>query len=137
VKDDSEEAKSIVRKGLGSNFEKHVSALLKEYPHLSVGLVGKDAAGAVVGGLTGYTVLGTLTIDEFWVQREYRNQGLGTMLLEAAEGVAKERMCLALQTYCHDFQNLDFMYRRGFMDYGYCNGYRNGSTEHYLIRRLA
>ena len=135
VKDSSKEAKSIVRKGLGSNFEKHVSAVLKEYPHLSVGLVGKNSAGAVVGGMTGYTVLGTLNIDEFWVQRKYRNQGLGTRLLEAAERLARERKCLALQTYCHTFQNLDFMHNRGFSDYGQCDGYQQG-TEYYLIKRL-
>lgn len=136
VKDSSEEAKSTVRQGLGSNFEKHVSELLKEYPQKAVALVVRAEGGEVVGGLRGYTILRTLTIDELWVHEEHRNQGLGTRLLEAAEKIAGKRKCLAMQTYCHTFQNLDFMHNRGFAEYGHNNSYPKGEIEYYLIRRL-
>jgi GNAT superfamily N-acetyltransferase len=107
--DSSEESQKVVRRGLGKNFDDHVANLLKEYPHTGIQLIIKNDEGQVIGGLCGYSVLGTMTLDDLWVDEGYRGRGLGKDLLMNAEKTAKERKCIALQTACFSFQNLGFM----------------------------
>jgi GNAT superfamily N-acetyltransferase len=134
--DSSEESQRVVRRGLGKNFDDHVDDLLKEYPHTKIQLVIKNDTGQVIGGLCGYSVLGTMTIDDFWVEEPYRGQGYGKGLLVYAEGTAKDRNCIALQTACFSFQNLDFLKNYGFETFGVSDVYPGGVKEYYLIKRL-
>ena len=93
----TEESLSIVRKGLGSNFDQHVSDSLKEHPQIRYKLVIKNDDEQVIGGLCGYTILGTMNIEALWVDEIYRGQGYGTDLLMHAEKLAKEKECIAGQ----------------------------------------
>ncbi|GAH39073.1 unnamed protein product, partial [marine sediment metagenome] len=61
--DSTEESQTIVRKGLGSNFEKYVSDLMKEYPQTGYKLVIKNDDGQVIGGVNGYTIFGTMNVE--------------------------------------------------------------------------
>lgn len=134
--DSSEESQRIVRRGLGKNFDDNVAALLKKYPHTSIKLVIKNDEGQVIGGLSGYSVLGTMTVHDFWIAERYHHQGYGLNLLLHAERVAKERDCIALQSACFTFQNLDFMKKYGFEPFGVSDVYPRGVKEYYLIKRL-
>lgn len=111
--DSTEESKTIVGRGLGSNFEKHVSDLMKEYPHTGYKLVIKNDDGQVIGGVSGYTTFGTMNVEAFWVDERYRGQGYGRDLLLHAEELAKEKDCIAGQIACFSFQNLDFLKKTG------------------------
>ncbi len=126
-----EKSRRVVRGRLGKNFDNHVAALLKKYPHTNVQLVIKNDDGKVIGGLDGYSVLGTMTVDE-----RYRDQGYGKDLLMYAERAARERRCIALQTACFSFQNLEFMRNYGFDTFGASDVYPRGVKEYYLIKRL-
>ena len=134
--DSSEESQTIVRRGLGKNFDDHVINLLKEYPHTGIQLIIKNDEGQVIGGLCGYSVLGTMTLDDLWVDERYRSQGYGKDLLMYAETIAKERGCIALQTACFSFQNLGFMKSQGFDTFGVSDVYPRGVKEYYLIKRI-
>ncbi|MBN2228926.1 MAG: GNAT family N-acetyltransferase [Candidatus Thorarchaeota archaeon] len=135
-KDNSEESKKIVQKGLGKNFDDNVADILKRYPHLSIGLIIKNQDGKVIGGLSGYSSLGTMNIASIWVDEKYRNKGYGKDLMVYAEKVAKERECISLQSACFTFQNLDFMFNYGFEPYGLSDVYPKGEKEYYLIKRF-
>jgi GNAT superfamily N-acetyltransferase len=134
--DSSEESQRAVRRGLGKNFDDHVADLLKEYPHTKIQLVIKNDEGRVIGGLCGYSVLGTLTVDDLWIDEKYRGQGYGKDLMVHAETTARERKCIALQTACFSFQNLDFLKKFGFDTFGVSDVYPRGVKEYYLIKRL-
>lgn len=134
--DHNEESQKAVRRGLGKNFDNHVNDLLKKYPHTKIQLVIKNDDGYVIGGLCGYSVLGTMTLDDLWVEEKYRGQGYGKELMMHAEKVARERKCIALQTACFTFQNLDFMRKYGFETFGVSDVYPRGVKEHYLIKRI-
>ncbi|TFG29274.1 GNAT family N-acetyltransferase [Candidatus Thorarchaeota archaeon] len=135
-RDDSEESKRVVQRGLGKNFDDNVADLLKMYPHMNIGLVVKNHDGEVIGGLSGYSSLGTMNVKDFWVNERYRNQGYGKDLMVYAERVARERECISLQSACFTFQNLDFMLNFGFEPYGLSDVYPRGEKEYYLIKRL-
>jgi len=134
--DHSEESQKIVRRGLGKNFDDHVNDLLKKYPHTKIQLIIKNDDEQVIGGLCGYSVLGTMTLDDLWVDEKYRGQGYGKELMRHAEKVAWERRCIALQTACFTFQNLDFLRRYGFETFGVSDVYPRGVKEYYLIKRI-
>jgi GNAT superfamily N-acetyltransferase len=134
--DSSEESQRVVRRGLGKNFDDRITNLLKEYPHTGIRLVLKNDERQVIGGLCGYSVLGTMTLDGLWVDKRYRSQGYGKDLLMYAETIAKERNCIALQTACFSFQNPNFMMSQGFDTFGVSDVYPRGAKEHYLIKRF-
>jgi GNAT superfamily N-acetyltransferase len=134
--DSSEESQRVVRRGLGKNFDDYVASLLKEYPHTSIKLIIKNDEGRVIGGLCGYSVLGTMQIEDLWIDELYRGQGYGRELLTRAEHVAKKRRCIALQTACFSFQNLGFLTNHGFDTFGFSDVYPRSAKEYYLIKRL-
>jgi GNAT superfamily N-acetyltransferase len=134
--DSSDESQRVVRRGLGKNFDAHVADLLKKYPHTKIQLVIKSDEEKVIGGLHGYSVLGTMTLDCIWVDEKCRGQGYGKELMEHAEEVAKERGCIALQTACFSFQNLDFLTNYGFEPFGVSDVYPRDVREYYLIKSI-
>lgn len=136
IEDSTEESQSIVRKGLGSNFDEFVAQVLKEYPQTGFKFVIKDNDEKVIGGVNGYTTMGTMFIEGLWVAETYRRQGYGKKLLQQAEKLAKERRCVAIQSACFTFQNLEFARNQGFKNYGISDAYPNEVKEHYLIKRF-
>lgn len=134
--DSTEESKKIVRKGLGSDFDEHASDLLKKYPKTGFKLVTKNDDGQVIGGVNGYTILGTMFVGGLWVDERYRGQGYGKDLLMHAEQLARKKKCIAGQTACFSFQNLDFMRKQGYDTYGVSDGYPSEVKEYYLIKKF-
>ena len=136
VEDSTPESQKIVQRGLGSNFEDYVSQVLKEYPHTGYCFILKKNDGEVIGGINGYTTLGTIFIEGLWVAESYRGQGYGKELLMHAENLAKERRCIANQGACFTFQNLEFFKKHGFGFYGHTDTYPNGIKEYFLIKKF-
>lgn len=137
ISDDStEESKKIVGNGLGRNFEEQVGDLLKEHPQTRFKLVIKNDDGQVIGGLSGYTILKTMNIEELWVDERYRGQGYGKDLLMHAEALSKENGCHAGQTACFSFQGLEFLMNHGYKEYGTLDGYPNDVKEYLLIKKF-
>jgi len=134
--DSTEESQTIVRKGLRSNFEKHVNDLMKEYPQTGYKLVIKNDDGQVIGGVNGYTILGTMNVVALWVDERYRGQGYGRDLLLHAEELAKEKGCIAGQIACFSFQNLDFLKKQGYSPHGVSDAYPEEVKEYYLIKKF-
>ncbi|MFW9793591.1 MAG: GNAT family N-acetyltransferase [Candidatus Thorarchaeota archaeon] len=135
-RDESPETKKIVGTLLGSDFEENAGELLKKYPHQLFAIALKDQDGVVVGGIKGYTIMGTMLIEEFWVDEKHRKQGFGSALLENAKELALERNCISFQSFCMSYNNIEFMMNRGFETYGQTDGYPNNVKEYYLIKRF-
>jgi GNAT superfamily N-acetyltransferase len=136
VEDSTPDSQAVVRRGLGSNFDDHVNEVQKEYPHLGFKFILKNKEGKVIGGIDGYTTLGTMYTDGLWVDEDYRGQGYGKILLQQAENLAKERRCVANQSACFSFQNLEIFKKQGYEFYGHTDAYPNKVIEYFLIKRL-
>ncbi|TFG96521.1 GNAT family N-acetyltransferase [Candidatus Thorarchaeota archaeon] len=136
VEDSTTESQTIVRRGLGSNFDDNVSHVLSEYPHTCFNFILKNNDGKVIGGVNGYTTLGTMFMEGLWVAEPYRRQGYGKELLLHTEKLAKERRCVANQSTCFTFQNLGFFKNQGYGFYGHTDAYPNEVKEYFLIKRF-
>ncbi len=132
----SEEAMKYIREGMKEHTISKLGNLFSVYPEIAIKLIIKNDSGKVIGGLTGYTVLGTMNFGELWVHEDYRNQGYGKDLLRAAEEIAREKGCIAGQTACFTFQDLDFLKSQGYDSYGVLDGYPKGVKEYLLIKRF-
>ncbi|MDF1538989.1 MAG: GNAT family N-acetyltransferase, partial [Candidatus Thorarchaeota archaeon] len=134
--DSSEKAKEAIHEGMGQHAIEKLGNLRSVRPEISIRLVIKNDDGKVIGGLTGYTTLGTMNFGELWVDEEYRNQGYGKDLLTTAETLARKKGCIASQTACFTFQNLDFLKSQGYSPYGVLDGYPNVVKEYLFIKRF-
>ena len=131
-----EEAEGPIYEGMRVDTIDKLGDLRHLYPEIALRMVIKNKEGRVVGGLRGYTTLGTINIGALWVDEEYQNQGYGKDLLMTAESLAKGKGCIAGQTACFTFQNLDFFKKQGYNEYGCLDSYPNGVKEYLLIKRF-
>ncbi len=74
--------------------------------------------GTLIGGLTGKTYWNYLDIGYLWVDQTYRNQGLATSILKAAEKEALNRGCSYVLLDTYSFQALGFYLKQGYEEFG-------------------
>jgi GNAT superfamily N-acetyltransferase len=101
-----------------------------------VKLVARDSAGAVVGGILGHTRWRWLYIAKLWVDERARGKGLGTLLMAAAEDLARSRGCTDVSLDTFDYQARPFYEKLGYELFGTLEGYPPGSRQYYLRKRL-
>ena len=97
----------------------------------------RDAAGAIVAGISGYTWAGMCEIRFLWVAEALRGQGLGGALLAAAEAEARRRGCAVMLLATHSFQAPDFYPRHGFTAVATIPDCPPGYTQVVFQKRLA
>jgi len=131
-----EEAQKPIYDGMAEHTISQLGNLRSVHPEIGIKLIIKNGEGQIIGGLSGYTTLGTMNFGELWVHEDYRNQGYGKDLLQTAEKIAKEKGCIAGQTACFTFQNLEFLKKQGYSEYGCLDGYPKGVREYLLIKRF-
>lgn len=102
----------------------------------SVGIVLRDGAGDLVGGLKGVTGMGWLYIGVLWLDEAYRGRGLGSELLRRAESEACERGCRAACVTSFSFQAPDFYRRNGYEIFGELDDYPEGETMVFMRKAL-
>lgn len=96
----------------------------------------RDDAGAVTGGLSGYTAWGWLYVQWLWLDESYRGQGLAGRLLAAAEAEAKSRGCHG--SYIDTFSPiaLKVYQRAGYVAFGELKDFPPGRTRTFLQKAL-
>jgi GNAT superfamily N-acetyltransferase len=95
-----------------------------------------DAAGELVGGLTGRTWGGLLCIDMLWVREDARHAGRGRALLRAAEEEAVRRGCDRAVVSSYTFQAPHFYRASGYRETGRTPGVPGGHEDVHLFRTL-
>lgn len=93
-----------------------------------------DLADEIVGGCYGIMYYGCLYIDHLWVDEKFRNQRLGTKLVQSAEDLAKQNGCLFSTIDTMDWQALDFYKKLGYEVELERHGYRD-DTIMYSLRK--
>jgi ribosomal protein S18 acetylase RimI-like enzyme len=97
----------------------------------------RDAAGAIIGGVTGHTWGGCCEIAMLWVHEEQRRMGIGSALMAAAEAEARRRGCELVTLSTHSFQAPGFYARLGYEQVGTIVDCPKGHAKIYLVKRLA
>jgi GNAT superfamily N-acetyltransferase len=96
----------------------------------------RDAEGAMVAGLFGWTWGGTCFVDLLHVDEEHRGAGLGSRLLSTAEEEGARRGCGQVVLSTHSFQAPAFYLARGYQAYGRVEGYPAGHAQLHLVKAL-
>ena len=96
----------------------------------------RDTESEIIAALSGHTWGGTCEIVTLWVAEQYRNQGIGTRLLKAAESEALQRQCGQLVVATHSFQAPDFYSRFGFETCGAVEDYPSGHQSIFMRKVL-
>lgn len=78
----------------------------------------KDDAGAIAGGLWGYTLFEWLHVQMLFVPLPLRGLGVGTALMTAAETEARARGCRGVHLDAFSFQAAPFYQKLGFTLFG-------------------
>lgn len=91
----------------------------------------------IVAGLYGWTWGGCCEIKTFWIDEQWRGQGLGTRLMNAAETEARVRGATQMVLSTHSFQAPDFYRRFGFEVVGSVDDYPAGHQSIYMRKRLS
>lgn len=104
--------------------------------HQPLAIFLRDAAAAVVGGITGATYWGWFEVGLLWVREDLRGQGFGHRLLEAAEAEAIRRGCRYAVLDTFSFQAPAFYEARGYTVFGTLPDFPRGHSLFYMVKYL-
>ena len=104
--------------------------------HTHLCLVEYDADGNVIAGLLGGTYWSWMYIDILWVREDYRRQGIGSRLVEAAEQEARSRGCHHVHLDTMSWQAPAFYQKHGYELLGVLPDMPNGNQKYLMIKAL-
>lgn len=96
----------------------------------------RNTQNQVVGGLMGGTYWSWLSIDELWIEKAWRGQGVGSKLIQLAEEEALNRKCRKSQVKTWSFQAKEFYIKQGYQVTGKLEDYPEGMTFYWLYKSL-
>jgi GNAT superfamily N-acetyltransferase len=99
-------------------------------------LVVRGDDGSLIAGLKTVTGWDWLHVQVLWVHENHRRKGLGSFLLQNAEGEARRRGCLGACLSSYSFQAPEFYERHGYAVFGQIDDYPPGHTMYFLSKRL-
>ena len=130
------EARQIVNSINQYNLNK-VPAVLQEN-WIPIEYVVKNAEDQVIGGiLAGIGYWAGLEIKILWVHEDYRQQGLGTKLLQKAEQEAITQGAILSSLDTFDFQAEQFYLKNGYQEFGRLANFPEGHQRIYLSKKLS
>lgn len=106
------------------------------YDYQPLAIFVRDAEGALLGGLTGFTWGKCLKVSVLWLSEPLRHQGYGARLLAAAEREAMARGCRQAMLETHSFQAPAFYERHGYVRCGAADDFPAGHREYLYQKRL-
>jgi GNAT superfamily N-acetyltransferase len=107
-----------------------------DYRHFGYFIRNPDG-GRVLGGIVGWTWMGSLHIHRLFVDEGLRGQGYGSKLLERAEDLARSQGCFLITVETLSFQNgLPFYLKQGFKVAFEDSGYSLEVSIYFLRKRL-
>jgi len=85
-------------------------------------VIARDGEGVVKGGVKARTFYRWMFVDWLWVSNSVRGAGVGSLLMDKAEAVARERGCVGAYVDTFSFQAPDFYRSRGYEEFGRIEG---------------
>lgn len=104
----------------------------------SLGYVIKEPVWGIIGGITARILLGNcLSIEILWVEKDFRNKGYATQLLNHLEQEARKLGSKLSIVDTFDFQALGFYEKCGYTTFGVLDDCPcPGNTRYYLKKVL-
>lgn len=125
-----------IKKQIYEGFNRHAIAMTgHDEKSDSIAFIANDDksfAGAVVVEL----FWGALHIKYVYVEEEYRNRGIATLIMEQALAYGRDNQCSFAFVETMNFQALGFYQKMGFKLEFTRTGYKHGTSFHYLRKDL-
>lgn len=127
--------------------DKHkIDYFLKEYnENKTKGFFGEELVplqitayedNEVIGGIEGFSYLGTLDIKTVVMKENFRGKGLGTKLMEALEKEGRKRNCKRIVLDTFSFQAPGFYEKLGYSEFGKYSHSDSEIERFYYIKEL-
>ncbi|TGS65773.1 GNAT family N-acetyltransferase [Mesorhizobium sp. M3A.F.Ca.ET.174.01.1.1] len=97
----------------------------------------RDADGAIVAGVSGYTAWGWLFVQWLWVDEELRGRRMAATMLEAAEREALARGCQGAWIDTFNPIAAKAYQRQGYQPFGTLADFPVGRSRIFLQKRLS
>lgn len=131
-----DEANLVLNKLVEYNLTK--VPLSQESANIWVNKVIKGEKGDIIAGINSRMYYwNCINVDILWVKEEYRRFGLGSMLLNEVERIAKEKSCYLIHLDTFDFQAKDFYLKHGYEIFGILEDCPKEHKRYYLKKILA
>jgi GNAT superfamily N-acetyltransferase len=95
----------------------------------------RDESGSIQGGCLAYVWGKWLHVDILWLKDEFRGQGLGTKLMEAAHAIGREKGALGAYLDTFDWQARPFYERLGYELVFMVEGLPAGRNRYYMRKQ--
>jgi ribosomal protein S18 acetylase RimI-like enzyme len=102
------------------------------FPFKEINLFAYAPDGQIIGGLFGDISWGWMHIDTLWVSESYRQNGIGTSLMDRAEAEAIAMGVHRAYLESTDFQAVDFYKKRGYQVFAQLEDQPPGHICYYL-----
>ena len=104
--------------------------------HTPLAIVEYDKSGNIIGGILGGTYWGWMYVDILWVHKDYRQRGIGSLLLRAAEEEAARRGCHHVHLDTMSWQAPDFYKKHGYEVIGVLPDIPSGNQKYLLMKAI-
>ena len=99
-------------------------------------IILRDKEGKLLGGLIADTYWNWLDVDDFWLDKSVRGQGIGRLMLQAAENEAVSRGCRYSKLETFSFQARGFYEKCGYQVVGRLQNYPPGQSFYWMSKDL-
>ncbi|WP_375449627.1 GNAT family N-acetyltransferase [uncultured Devosia sp.] len=103
---------------------------------LALAVLVRDAAGAIRGGISGYTAWGWLYVQWLWLDEGLRGQRLAGQMLQLAEDEAVRRGCHGAYIDTFNPVALKAYQRQGYVAFGSLDDFPKGRARVFLQKPL-
>ena len=111
------------------SFNDHQSGI---FPSKALHLFAYSPDRQIIGGLVGDISWGWLHVDILWVAESYRQNGIGTSLMDRAEAEASAMGVHQAYLETTDFQALGFYKKRGYLEFAHLENQPPGHICYYM-----
>lgn len=99
-------------------------------------LVRNKHTNEIMGGLYGEIFYSWLFVELLAIPDEMRGQGTGSLLMNTAEDLARERGCVGIWLDTFDFQAPAFYHKHGFTEFGCLENFPPEHKRLFFQKRL-
>ena len=97
----------------------------------------RNSDNEMIGGIRGtYNISGWLYINALWVDKNYRNQGYATLLMQRIENKAKEKGCKNSYLNTIAFQAPEFYMKLGYEKFAELENFHHEYSKIFLKKKL-
>lgn len=117
-------------------FNRYTGPMLSYPPYEPFGILVRDQDNNVVAGIITRLYLKCMFIEVFWIDEQYRRNGIGSKLLNTAEDYAKKAGCTFIHLDTFSFQAIDFYKKCGYSIFAVIDDYPDNIKRYYIKKYL-